>query len=176
MTARIELVERGETLTFTPDDLLLFHGPGSPGGVAIAFQVLARALPLLAPSTGEPCERRAVRIRTPFPGPGARDAFEMATRAVSDGRFTVDPAQARPDLGRTRERFVFVVAHHADEVTLTLEAGFVTEEFVDLVAVDGRSAEQERHLDELKRDLARRVLAAPAADVFSAVASARRTS
>ncbi len=168
MTATIQVVERGRTLTFTPDDLLLFHGPASPGGVAIGFQVLARALPLLAASLQAPCERRTLRIRTPFPGPGARDAFEMTTRAVSDGRFTLDPDLARPDLGRTRERFVFAVTHRAAEVTLTLNDGFVTEEFVDLVAVDGRTPEQERHLDALKLDLAQRVLAVPATAVFAA--------
>jgi hypothetical protein len=42
----------------------------------------------------------------------------------------------------------------------------VTDEFIDLARADPRSADEERRLDELKVELARRVLAGPAADVF----------
>ena len=42
------VVDQGVRLEFSFADLMRYHGPGSPGGVAHAYQVLERALPLLA--------------------------------------------------------------------------------------------------------------------------------
>jgi hypothetical protein len=160
----LALAERGERLEITFDDLLRYHGPGSPGGVAHAYKVLERALPLLDPEG--PCERRELTVQTAFGGPGARDAIEMATRAVTDGRFEVTSALERPELGRLRERFVFRIGYGERSVTLVLRDGFVTGEFLDLARTEGRSAEQENRLGVLKREMAERVLAEPAERVY----------
>ena len=93
----------GQQLTFSFADLMRYHGPDSPGGVAHAYKVLEAALPLLGP--GGPCERRAMTVRTAFGGPGARDGFELVTRAVTEGRYVVDAALARPG-ARARPRAV----------------------------------------------------------------------
>jgi hypothetical protein len=162
----IEVVDRGRRIAFAFEDILDFHGPGSPGGAAQAFKVLERALPLLHPDG--PCERREIVVDTAFGGPGARDAFELVTRAVSGDRYRVDPGLARPEHGRARERFVFRLRYRGRTVTLALCEGFVSEEFVDLARTDPRSAEQERRLDALKLDMAERVLARPAAEVYDA--------
>ena len=90
--------DRGESIRFSFQDALKYSGPGSPGGVALAFRVMERAWGLLA--TDEALERREVSVRTAFAGPGARDAFELVTRAVTDGRYTVDPALAARNVGR----------------------------------------------------------------------------
>jgi len=166
MAAATSLVvqDRGTRLTFTFADLMRYHGPGSPGGVAIAFKALECSLPLLDPA-GEP-ERRDIAIRTAFGGPGARDGFELVTRAVTDGRYVVDPSLARPHRGRTLERFVFVVSHRETEVTLLLREGFISDEFIDLARTEDRDDAQEARLDALKRELAERVTARPAAEVF----------
>lgn len=164
MAETIEVVERGRTIAYTFDDMLRYHGPGSPGGVATAFKVLQRAFAELSP--GEPPQRRAITIRTAFGGPGARDGFEAVTRAVTDGRFTLDPALARPERGRVLERFVFEVGCGDRSVTLLLREGFVSEEFIDLARTPDRDEQQEARLDLLKAELAARVMAAPAADVY----------
>ena len=136
MTAAIEVADRGERLAFSFADLMRYHGPRSPGGVAHAFKVLERALPLLDPDA--PCERREIEIATAFAGPGARDGFELVTRAVTGDRYRLDPALARPERGRALERFVFRLGYR------------------------GRSDAQEQRLDALKRKLAERLLALPA--------------
>lgn len=164
MAAALLVLEGGEPMEFAFEDLMRYHGPGSPGGVAIAFKVMERGFPLLA--GGDPPQRREISVRTPFGGPGARDAFEMVTRAVTGERFTLDPALCRPELGFARERFVFVLAHRGEEITLTLRDGYVTDEFVELARTGSRSAEQERRLTAMKADLAARVMAAPAESVF----------
>jgi hypothetical protein len=164
MTQTIEVQELGRTIAYTFEDLLKYHGPGSPGGVAHAFKVMERAFAQLSPE--DPPQRREVAVRTSFGGPGARDGFEAVTRAVTGERFTHDPALARPDRGRVLERFVFEVSYGGRSVTLLLREGFVTEEFIDLARKDGRSDEEKAHLDVLKAEMAERVIGAPAADVY----------
>jgi hypothetical protein len=97
--AQIVVLEQGLELSFSFEDMLKYHGGGSPGGVAHAFKVLERALPLLDDSGA--VERRAIHIATAFGGPGARDGLELVTRAVTDQRFTVTPAEGRH--GRPRD-------------------------------------------------------------------------
>lgn len=84
MTETIQVVDRGRPIGFSFDDMLRYHGGGSPGGVAHAFKVLERALPLLSPDGLS--ERREIVVETAFGGPGARDAFELVTRAVTGDR------------------------------------------------------------------------------------------
>ena len=161
---RIEVCERGRTIAFSFEDMLKYHGPGSPGGVAHAFKVMERAFALLAPDG--PPQRREIAVRTAFGGPGARDGFEAVTRAVTDGRFEVDAALERRERGRLLERFVFELRYGERRVTLLLRDGYVTHEFLDLARKDGRSDEEEAQLDVLKAEMARRVMAAAAPDVY----------
>jgi len=166
MTSTIEVADRGRLITFSFEDLLKYHGPGSPGGVAHAFKVLEHALPLLDPDV--PCERREIVVGTAFEGPGARDAFEMVTRAVTGDRFRTDPALARPERGRALERFVFRLGYRDRQVTLAVREGFVTDEFIDLARTEKRTADQEKRLDALKLEMADRVMARPASEVYDA--------
>jgi hypothetical protein len=46
--------------------------------------------------------------------------------------------------------------------------GFVTDEFIDLARTQDRDADQEQRLDALKREMADRVLAHPAGEVYDA--------
>ncbi len=160
----IEVSERGRTIEFSFDDMMKYHGPGSPGGVAQAFKVMERGFPVLSPD-GPPA-RREVSISTSFGGPGARDGFEAVTRAFTGDRYTVDAALARPELGRERERFVFVLSCGERSVTLAVREGIIDPEFIDLVRTDGRSEEQNARLEVLKAELAERTMAAAAADVY----------
>jgi hypothetical protein len=154
----LAVVDRGARLEFGFDDLMRYHGPGSPGGVAHAYKVLELALPLL----GDPPERREVEVATAFGGPGARDGFELVLRAVTEGRYTVDAGLARPERGRTRERFVFRLTCRGRTVELGVCEGFVTEEFLTLA----HSENPGPRLDVLKREMAERVMAADAAAVY----------
>jgi hypothetical protein len=167
MSDTIVLLDQGRPVGFSFEDMLRYHGPGSPGGVAHAFKVLERALPLLVADA--PPERREITVRTAFGGPGARDAFELATRAVTEGRYAVDPSLARPERGLALERFVFRLGHRDRAVTLILREGYVTEEFIVLTRRDDRTSEDERRLERWKLEMAERVMAASAAEVYSAV-------
>lgn len=161
---RLVVLDAGREVSFSFTEMLNYHGGGSPGGVAHAFKVLERALPLL--EADGPLERRAIVIETAFGGPGARDAFELVTRAVSDQRLLLEATLIRPALGRARERFVFRLRCFERSVTLALRPGFVTEEFIDLTRQTARAAGDEERLAAMKVDMARRVMAAAASDVY----------
>jgi hypothetical protein len=165
--AEIVVCDRGVSIAFSFGDLMRYHGPGSPGGVAHAFKVLERVLPLL--DADGPAERREISVRTAFGGPGARDGFEMATRAVTEDRYAVDRTLRRPELGPARERFVFELGYRGRSVTVAVREGFVTDEFAGLAFKGERTRDEAERLDVLKQEMAERVMAAPAAGVYDVV-------
>jgi hypothetical protein len=160
----IDVLDGGRLLRFGLADLMRYHGPGFPGGVAHGFTVMRRAWPLLDPS-GPPV-RREIRLETAFPGPGARDAFELVTRAVTEGRYAVRPEMERPGLGRVRAPYVFRWSYRDRTATLQIREGFVTDEFITLARTASRSAAQETHLAVLKQEMADRLLAVPPDEVY----------
>lgn len=165
--APVAVVDQGRNLHFGFDDLMRYHGPGFPGGVAHGFVVMQLALPLLDPDG--PPERREIRLDTAFPGPGARDGIELVTRAVTEDRYVVDPALGRPDRGTTLERYVFRFSYRDQVVRLEIREGFVTDEFIALSRRPGRTAEEEAHLTVLKQEMADRLLGVPADEVYDVV-------
>lgn len=165
--SELVVLEGGKRLTFAFADCLRYHGFGFPGGVAHGFKVLERALPLLG--DGAPVERRQIRVETAFPGPGARDAIELVTRAVTDGRYVVDAAFAGPDIPESPAgRYFFRLILGARAVELVIRPGFVVPEFISLGRKRDRSADEEARLTVLKQEMADRLMAAPAAEVYDA--------
>jgi hypothetical protein len=153
-------------LRFTYEDMLRYHGGGSPGGVAHAFKVLERGLPLL--DAAGTLQRREIEVETAFGGPGARDGFELVTRAVTEDRYRVSETLRRAELGAERERFVFRLSDGTHSTTLTLREGFVTPEFLELSRQPARSAAEEQRFAALKDDMASRVMSVPAEAVYDA--------
>ncbi len=152
------------------DAMLDYHGGGSPAGVAHAFKIMERAFPLL--SEDSPPERRQLSLRTAFAGPGARDAFELVTRAVTGDRYQLDASLGRPERGATMERFVFVVAYRDRELTLSVRDGFVPDELIELARVPDRDTEQEARFAVVKAEAAELVMAHSAAEVYDAALAA----
>lgn len=164
MSATIAVLDQGHQIAFSFEEMLKYHGPGSPGGVAHAFKVLERALPLLEPDGL--CERRELMLHTAFGGPGARDAFELVTRAETEGRYLVDISLERAERGRALERFVFCVGYRGRAVNLVVREGYVTNEFIDLARLEKRTAGEDRRLVRLKLEMAEHVISASAVDVY----------
>lgn len=167
MTGTIDVLDEGRLLAFSIEEMLKYSGPGSPGGVAQAFKILERALPLLDPA--QPPQRREISVRTAFAGPGARDAIELVTRAATGDRYVVDPALALAHRGSTLELFVFRIDYRDTAVTLAVREGIVPDEFVPLARTDGRSQAQEERLDRLKLEMFDRVMGLAAAEVYDVV-------
>jgi hypothetical protein len=161
----LNVVDGSRAIAFSYEAMLDYAGPGSPGGVAHAFKVLERALPLLSPDG--PPDRRELWIATAFGGPGARDGFELVTRAVTEGRYVIEPSLERPERGRALERFVFRFRYRERELTLVAREGYVLDELLELSRRPQRSDHDDARLVELKLEMAGLVIAAPAADVYA---------
>lgn len=166
MSGLIEVLDTGQLITYTFDEILKYHGPRFPGGVAHAFKAMQRAFPLLDPDG--PVERREVTVDTAFTGPGGRDAFEMVTRAVTDNRYVIDPRLERPERGRTLERYVFRFHYRGRTVTVVLHEGYVDDEFIGLARKEDRTPADEERLTLLKQEMTDRLLARPAPEVYAA--------
>lgn len=160
----LTVLESPHTLSFDWDDLLRYHGGHFPGGVAHAYKAMEAMLAL----TG-PLERRRIQILTAFPGPGARDAFELVTRAVTDQRYNVDldagPADA-PESAKGRYYFRWDCAELSVEAQL--RPGMVRDDFIALTRQSQRTAAEEAHLTELKQEMADRLMALPGEAVYQA--------
>ena len=160
----VEVQEQGTAIAFSFEEMLRYSGPGSPGGVALGLKMMERAFALLEPD--RLVERREVVIHTAFRGPGARDACELVTRGLTDGRYVVDPALERPERGHTLKTFAFRVSYRGRSVSLLLREGLVTDEFVRLAQTPDLSAEEQAHFTAMKQALAGDLLARNAADLF----------
>jgi hypothetical protein len=167
MDETILVQELGQLLEFSYTDMLCYAGPFSRAGVASALKLLQRAFGALSPN--HPPQRRSIVVRAAFDEPGIRDGVEAVTRAVSDGRYSIDPALVRPGLGRMLQGFVFQATVNGRTATLMMRKGFITHEFFTLAAKAERSQSEEAHLDALNVHMAGQILAASAEDVYELV-------
>jgi hypothetical protein len=159
--------EDGKPIDFTFDEILKYHGYSAPAGVAHAFKVMERAFPLLDPDT--PVERREIQITTAFAGPGARDAFEAVTRAVTGDRYTVDPNLERLECGPTMANFVFHLSYRGRTVRLHLRPGHVSEEFIELARKPDLNKVEDERLRWLKLEMTERLLKQDAKEIYDQV-------
>lgn len=160
----IEVLDQGRPAEFSFDEMLKYHGPQFPGGVAHSFKVMERAFAFLEPDGT--VERREIAISTAFRGLGARDGFELVTRSLTERRYNVDHSMERKDRGRTLERYVFRLGYREKIATLTIREGFVVDEFIDLARMAERTPGQEARSTILKQEMADRLMSAPPAGVY----------
>ena len=165
----IKVLENGEPILFTFEDLMRYHGNLLPGGVAHGFKSLQAALILLGAENN--AERREIQVATAFSGAGARDAIEMVTRAVSRGQYQVDESLALPFRGFLSP-YVFRFTYRSRSVTLQVREGMVRADFRALSALgSSRTAEQEQQLIALRQEMADRLKFLPALDVYEPVSN-----
>jgi hypothetical protein len=163
----LEVLDHGELIVLTFDDLLRYHGRSSIAGVAHGFKVMERAFPLLA--GGSPPERYDIEIVSAFGGAGARDAFEMATRAVTGQRYRLAPEIAPADAPPGPEgRFFFRFAYRGTAVDLKLRDGLVSDEFVQLLRRGARTPAEAEPIARAKQDMADRLMSLAAEEVYDA--------
>lgn len=162
--AVITVLESGHTMEFAFEDLLKYHGPHFPGEVAHAFKVMELAFPLL--DENRPPERHEISITTPFSGPGARDAFEMVTRAVMEDRYNVDPTLAQTHRGEVLKGYYFRLTYRERTISVQIRPGHVRDDFITLSRKANRTPEEKTQLIFLKNEMTRRLLALPASEVY----------
>ena len=161
------VLDQGESISISFDDLLKYHGRSSIAGVAHAFKAMERAFPMLSP--GEPPDRYEITVGSGFPGGGAHDAFEMVTRAVTGDRYapTSVPAEmeAPPAPGG---HFYFRLAYRGAAVDLVARASLIPPDFVEVACRDAPTPAEAAHAQRLKEEMADRLLSLPADEVYEA--------
>ncbi|WP_024881866.1 hypothetical protein [Methylosinus sp. LW3] len=163
----LTVLDHGEPIAISFADILKYHGRSFIGGAAHGFKAMQRAFPLLC-ADGRP-ERYEVTIATAFPGPGGRDAVEMATRAVTGGRYTVDLDLGGADVVESpRGRYFFRFAYRGASVDVTLRPGVVRAEFIELARRGATTPEDKERLEWLKQDMADRLMSLPAEEAYHA--------
>ena len=87
MSAQLNLIDNGMPIDFTVDDIMKYHGPDCPGGVAHAVK---GAFQPCRPSPDSPAERRDHHFHRASRSGCTRHMSEAVARAVTEERFTVD--------------------------------------------------------------------------------------
>ena len=154
----ITVKENGTIITISYEEIMKYHGTGFPGGAAYALKVMQRVFPLL--DDGQPPERREIVISTAFMGKGGRDAFEMVTRCVSDGRYHADPEL--PEAQNAEEspggHYYFRFRYREKVIAAELLPEFGHEEFNRISAKTDKTREDIDTLARMRLELAERVL------------------
>lgn len=165
--ANVTVRDQGEAIRISFDDIVKYHGRSSIAGAAHAFKAMERAFPLLSPD--QPPDRYLIVVESGFPGGGARDAFEMVTRAVSGERYRVAPELARDDVPEAPGgHFFFRLTYGTTVVDLALRDGLVPEEFLEVACREAPSAAEAEHAQRLKEEMAARLLNLSPEQVYDA--------
>ncbi len=111
------------------DDLRKFHGSASICGLTVSYVVMQAAWRELG---GGPLSRQQISVETGFPGPGARDGFEMVTRAVSREAYHIRTDVAPDDriAEAAKGAYFFRFLTPDNSVSLGLAPSAVPDEFV----------------------------------------------
>jgi len=161
------VLDQGGSISISFDDLLKYHGRSSIAGVAHAFKAMERAFPLLSP--GRPPERYDISVESGFPGGGARDAFEMVTRAATGDRYRLVSVPAGVDAPEAPGgHFFFRLGYRGSVVDLVGRASLVPEDFLQFACKENPTPTEAVRAQELKEEMAVRLLSLPAEDVYDA--------
>ena len=156
--------DQSQPISISFDDLLKYHGRSSIAGLAHAFKAMERGFPFLSP--GGPPERYDLTVESGFPGGGARDAFEMVTRAVTGDRYQLT-IEARPGVPEAPGgHFFFRLGYRGTVVELTLRDELVPEEFIDVACKEGPTPAEADRAQQLKEEMAEQLLRMPPEEVY----------
>jgi hypothetical protein len=161
------VLDHGESISISFDDLLKYHGRSSIAGVAHAFKAMERAFPLLSP--GQAPERDDITVESGFPGGGARDAFEMVTRAVTGNRYRLYSEPVGAEVPEAPGgHFFFRLGYRDTVVDLVLRPGHVPDDFLEVACRESPTPAEADRAQQLKEEMAERLLSLPADEVYDA--------
>ncbi|XWN32854.1 MAG: hypothetical protein ROR55_07150 [Devosia sp.] len=156
----LRIADPDRVLEFSFEDLVKFHGTRSICGLTVGYKVLQRAFEALD-AARIPLRREAITIATAFPGPGARDAFECVTRAVSAERYTVEKVAPSGEIAEAAFGAYYFRVHHGDDAAiLGVKPGVVRNDFLELRRKEkagSASKEELGRFRELQWELSNRI-------------------
>jgi hypothetical protein len=130
-------------LTF--EEMCKYHGKDFLGGVALSFKVLQLAFSKLMGN--DVPERNKIRLVLGFSPPGVLDAFEYATRAITQHRIIIDPTIGIGPKS-VSGTYYFEVHYERKKIIMWLKEGLLPEDFFGLAQ---KGLAGVANPDELKR-------------------------
>ena len=152
------------------DDLKKYHGTRSLCGLSVGYTVLGAAWAAL--SDGEPLDRNDITVETAFGGPGARDAVEMVTRAISRDAFQL-VSDKQPDNNiaeAAKGAYWYRITGNGKAVELGLKPDILPENFIKLrrILLAGNGTdEQAKAFRGLQIELSNRLLSMDPLSAFN---------
>ena len=152
------------------DDVKKYHGTRSLCGLTVGYTVLGAAWASL--SDGEPLDRNDITVETAFGGPGARDAVEMVTRAVSREAFQL-VGNKQPDENiaeAAKGAYWYRITANGRAVELGLKQDILPKDFIRLrrKSLAGEaSAEEMKAFRSLQIELSNRLLSMDPLSAFN---------
>ena len=128
----LRVMDNGDLIEFDFEDLRKYHGSKSICGLTVSYTIMRAAFDALAPN--QPVDRANLHITSAFPGPGARDGFELVTRTTSRETYAIDTSVEPSDTiaEAAKGAYYFKVANAVRSVELSLKPSIVPEKFVPL--------------------------------------------
>lgn len=152
------------------DDVKKYHGTRSLCGLSVGYTVMGAAWSSL--SDGEPLDRDDITVETAFGGPGARDAVEMITRAVSRQAFQV-VTNKQPDdqiAEAAKGAYWYRITANGKSVELGLKEDLLPKDFIRLrrkLLAGDATAEEAKTFRGLQRELSSRLLSMDPLSAFN---------
>lgn len=165
----IRIQDGKEVLDIGFSDIRKYHGNLALMAVAVGFRSLQAAFGVLFGD--EVPERKTISILSGHGGPGFRDAFEYATRAVTRAAYQVDTnyPQGQYDPHRAQGYAFVVSSDNGSAVEVVLNKDFLPLTFYDYLKKgrEGTMTEaDEEAFGKLKLELSERALATPQEELF----------
>jgi len=162
----VDVANNGYVEHLTYSGLVSFQQGESIWGVSVGFRAMQAAGLVL--STTCLWDRQFLSVMSAHPGPGVRGAIEYVTHCTSRNRFhLLDPTQPTGCHGNMEFRWWVSDSSHCVEIELC--RGFVPSQFfewLDRVGSPQENADDESHLNKLKRKLTTKILWEPLEELF----------
>lgn len=166
----IKIKDHQDIIEIGFEDLEKYHGQAAIAMVAVTFKALQAAFATLFPDRLP--QREEISIVSGHPGPGVRDTFEMITRAVTRGAYTVDVTRPAARLSPYVEASYSFDILTADGrcAQVILKDSVLPKSFFDLgnkLRLASASDAEKQELVQLKRTIVDQVLPQPPAELFT---------
>lgn len=174
---KIIIKDRQDTIEISFEDIEKYHGQGFIAMAAVTFKAMQAAFAELFPDV--PPQREEISVHTGHPGQGVRDAFEMVTRAVTRGKYTIDTkrTQARLNPNADMSYSFDIIAIDGRRAEVLLKEGILPNRFFELfktvrrVPISNKDQQEldglKQEFDKLKREIAAQILVRPTSELFT---------
>ncbi|HIB97926.1 MAG TPA: hypothetical protein EYO69_05745 [Candidatus Thioglobus sp.] len=160
--------DNGKLVSISFNDVLNYHTGNAWFGLSIAFRALE-----LAESTFKKAnliwDRDQLTIVSAHPGPGVKDAIEYITHCISNQKFSLTKECADSNSCSSNMRFAWWISNDTHTAHISLRHNFIPVSFNELLDRIGTTDEQDNDqldFDQLKQDLANKILQQPLLDNF----------